>query len=115
MKIELWTDGACRGNGFNATKSGIGGVILIPDHEPFYFKERLGFAPNTNNKSEIYAVIKGLTLLEEQYPYTHENFGDELIIYSDSAYLIDGITSWINGWRINNWMNSKKEPVKNQE
>ena len=114
-KIELWTDGACRGNGFNATKSGIGGVILIPDHEPFYFKERLSFAPNTNNKSEIYAVIKGLTLLEEQYPYTHENFGDELIIYSDSAYLINGITSWINGWRINNWMNSKKEPVKNQE
>ena len=78
MKIELYTDGACRGNGTTSNPiSGIGGVILIPDHEPFYFKERLGFAPNTNNKSEIYAVIKGLTLLEEQNPYTHENFGDE--------------------------------------
>ena len=63
-----------------------------------------------------YVTGSQLMRLGEYYARAiHENFGDELIIYSDSAYLINGITSWINSWRINNWMNSKKEPVKNQE
>lgn len=118
MHIELYVDGACRGNGQVAdAPSGIGVVLLIPDKQPIYLKEKLNFNPNTNNKAEIFAVIRGLELLFEYYsPFDKSEFvKDKLTIYSDSAYMINGITNWINGWRANNWMNLKKEPVKNKE
>lgn len=118
MHIELYVDGACRGNGQVAdAPSGIGVVLLIPDKQPVYLKEKLNFNPNTNNKAEIFAVIRGLELLFKYYsPFDKSEFvKDKLTIYSDSAYIINGITNWINGWRTNNWMNSKKEPVKNKE
>lgn len=118
MHIELYVDGACRGNGqVTDAPSGIGVVLLIPDKQPIYLKEKLNFNPNTNNKAEIFAVIRGLELLFEHYsPFDKNEFvKDKLTIYSDSAYMINGITNWINGWRANNWTNSKKEPVKNKE
>lgn len=118
MDIEIYTDGACRGNGqtINAP-SGIGVVLLIPDEKPIFYKEKLKFKQNTNNKAEIYAVIRGLELLFKNYsPFSKPEFAkDKLTIYSDSAYLINGITNWINSWRANGWINSKKEPVKNRE
>ena len=76
MKIELYTDGACRGNGqiINAL-SGIGVVLLIPNKEPMFYKEKLKFEPNTNNKAEIYAVIRGLELLFKNYnPFDSNDF-----------------------------------------
>ena len=118
MHIKLYTDGACRGNGQVAdAPSGIGAVLLIPEKQPIYLKEKLNFKPNTNNKAEIFAVIRGLELLFEYYsPFDKNEFvKDKLTIYSDSAYMINGITNWINDWRENNWMNSKKELVKNKE
>lgn len=118
MHIELYVDGACRGNGQVAdAPSGIGVVLLIPEKQPIYLKEKLNFNPNTNNKAEIFAVIRGLELLFEYYsPFDKSEFvKDKLTIYSDSAYMMNGITNWINGWRANNWMNSKKELVKNKE
>lgn len=118
MHIELYVDGACRGNGQVAdAPSGIGVVLLIPDKQPIYLKEKLNFNPNTNNKAEIFAVIRGLELLFKYYsPFDKSEFvKDKLTIYSDSVYIVNGITNWINGWRANNWMNSKKEPVKNKE
>ena len=118
MHIELYVDGACRGNGQVAdAPSGIGVVLLIPEKQPIYLKEKLNFNPNTNNKAEIFAVIRGLELLFEYYsPFDKNEFvKDKLTIYSDSAYTINGITNWINSWRANNWMNSKKELVKNKE
>lgn len=116
MKIELYTDGGCRGNGIETNPvSGIGIVLLIEDKEPIYAYEKLSFEPNTNNKAEIYAIIKGLFLLENNYTLNDNFVKDKLTIYSDSAYTINGITNWINGWRANGWINSKKEPVKNKE
>lgn len=116
MKIELYTDGGCRGNGVETNPvGGIGIVLLIEDKEPIYAYEKLKFEPNTNNKAEIYAIIKGLFLLENNYTLNNNFVKDKLTIYSDSAYTINGITNWINGWRANGWINSKKEPVKNKE
>lgn len=117
MKIELYTDGACRGNGQDSeAPGGIGAVLLIEGEQPIYFKERTYFKPNTNNKAEIYAVIEGLALLfRQKIPFTESFTKDKLTIYSDSAYMINGITNWIIGWRANDWVNSKKEPVKNRE
>lgn len=117
MEIELWTDGACRGNGTTTdAQSGIGVVLILPNKEPVKYYEKLNFSPNTNNKAEIFAIIQGLNLLYENYKITENEFVKPLLkIYSDSAYTINGITNWINGWRANGWINSKKEPVKNKE
>lgn len=117
MEIELWTDGACRGNGtMNHAKSGIGIVLILPNKEPIKYYEKLNFNPNTNNKAEIFAITQGLNLLYENYKVTENEFVKPILkIYSDSAYTINGITNWINSWRANGWINSKKEPVKNKE
>ena len=114
--IELYTDGGCRGNGtMRNPKSGIGIVLLLPNQEPIKYFEKLEFNPNTNNKAEIFALIQGLNLLYENYKVVKGFAQPQLKIYSDSAYAINGITDWINGWRANGWVNSKKEPVKNKE
>ena len=122
MKLELYTDGGCRGNGQNSNApAGIGCVLLIPDEEPIYFKQTLKFSPNTNNKAEIYAITRGIDLIFKYYKSAQDlenskNFvKDELIIYSDSNYTIQGISNWIDGWRANGWMTASKTPVKNQE
>lgn len=113
--IEIYTDGACRGNGTtNNPKSGIG-VVLLTGGDPIKHMEKLEFNPNTNNKAEIYAIIQGLNLLYENYKVKKEFAQPQLKIYSDSAYTINGITNWIYGWKRNGWINSKKELVKNRE
>lgn len=116
MKIELYTDGACRGNGTASNPiAGIGCVLIINGQSPIFLKEKVRFNPNTNNKSEIYAIIRGLDLLHNNCIFSDGFVKDELIIYSDSAYTINGITSWIDGWRANGWMTASKTPVKNQD
>lgn len=122
MEIELYTDGGCRGNGrLGKIPAGIGVVLLIPNKEPDFLYEKLNFNPNTNNKAEIYAMIRGLDLMVEKLGKSalenlRKNFvKDKIKIYSDSNYVIQGLTSWINSWRANNWFNSKNEPVKNKE
>ena len=117
MDIRIYTDGACRGNGtVDNPIAGLGIVLLIPDKQPIFHCERLTFNPNTNNKAEIYAVIRSFKLLADYYDWNNKNeFKDNITIYSDSAYTINGITKWIDGWRANDWKNSKKEPVKNQD
>lgn len=116
MRIELYTDGGCKGNGTNANApAGIGCVLLIPEKEPIYLKQKLHFEPNTNNKAEVYAIIQGLNLLHKNFKFGYDFVPDELTIYSDSAYTINGITNWIEGWRANGWMTASKTPVKNKE
>lgn len=114
MKIELYTDGGCRGNGTRENPlAAIGIVLLIEDNKPIYFYEKLGFNPNTNNIAEICAIIRGIDLIKENVNFKDENQKSDLTIYSDSAYTINGITNWINGWRANGWITSSKTPVKN--
>jgi len=116
MKIELYTDGACRGNGTSTNPiSGIGCVLIVEGKAPIFLKEKLNFDPNTNNKAEIYAIIRGLDLIYKNVPLDYAFVKNDLIIYSDSAYTINGITNWINGWRANGWVTASKTPVKNKE
>ena len=94
MRIELYTDGACRGNGTTSNPiSGIGCVLLIPGQEPICLKQKLDFEPNTNNKAEIYAIIQGINLIYKNFKFGFDFVPDELIIYSDSAYTINVITN----------------------
>ena len=70
-------------------------------------KEFFGGEPDTtNNRMELMAAIQGLESLNRQIPVT---------IYTDSKYVLDGITKWIKGWKINGWRTAAKKPVKNDD
>ncbi|HWU84116.1 MAG TPA: ribonuclease HI [Rhodocyclaceae bacterium] len=97
-KIELYTDGACSGN---PGPGGWGAVLRMGAHE----KELFGGEPQTtNNRMEMIAVIEALRALTR--PVQAE-------VYTDSQYVMKGITEWIHGWKARGWKTAAKEPVKN--
>ena len=98
-KIVIYTDGACRGN----PGPGGGGAIIIENNietELYGKKEN-----TTNNIMEMTAAIKALEFFKIK---------KNIILYTDSNYLKLGITNWIFSWKKNNWINSKREEVKNK-
>ena len=98
-KIVIYTDGACRGN----PGPGGWGVIIIEDNIE---TELCGKEDKTtNNIMEMTAAIKALEFF---------SIKKNIILFTDSNYLKLGITSWVYGWKKNNWMSSKKEKVKNK-
>ncbi|MFI4854403.1 MAG: ribonuclease HI [Phycisphaerales bacterium JB065] len=100
--VELFTDGACSGN------PGPGGWAFLLKHAASGSqKEGSGGDPaTTNNRMELQAVIEGLKAL------TRPSIVD---LYSDSKYVLDGLESWIKGWKRNGWKTKAKQPVKNAE
>jgi ribonuclease HI len=98
--VVVYTDGACSGN----PGPGGWGVIILQDSIE---KELCGGEPDTtNNRMEMISAIRALEELND--PHNVE-------LYTDSQYLINGITKWINGWEKNNWTTSDKKVVKNKE
>ena len=98
--IIIYTDGACSGN---PGKGGWGAVLLYKDHR----KEISGGNKDTtNNRMELTAVIESLKNVKKSIP---------LKIYTDSKYVMDGITKWINSWKKNGWRTADKKPVKNSD
>ena len=99
-KVYLTTDGACLGN------PGRGGWACILRYDG-HKKELWGSEPHTtNNRMELRAAIEGLSALKE---------GCEVEVVTDSEYLKNGITSWIQGWKRKGWMTASKKPVVNQD
>jgi ribonuclease HI len=99
-KVQLITDGACLGN------PGPGGWACILRYGP-HKRELYGYSPHTtNNRMEITAAIEGLRALKE--PCAVE-------IVTDSEYVKNGITKWIDGWKRRNWLTSGREPVLNRD
>lgn len=99
-KVIIYTDGACSGN---PGKGGWGAVLKYGE----ITKQISGYSDlTTNNKMELQAVIEALKLLKKRC---------DVEIFTDSVYVKDGITKWINSWKKNNWKTSKKEQVKNKE
>lgn len=99
-KVEIFTDGACSGN---PGPGGWGAVLRYKNVE----KELSGYCPHTtNNQMELTAVIEALRGIKEDC---------QVCIYTDSMYLKDGITKWIQKWKKNGWRTSGREPVKNRE
>ncbi len=98
-QVDIFTDGACSGN---PGPGGYGTVLVFGKAE----KElSAGFFSTTNNRMELTAAIVGLQALKEPCAVT---------LYSDSKYLIDGITlGWVEKWRKNGWMRNRKEPAAN--
>jgi len=100
QKVEIFTDGACKGN---PGPGGWGALLRKGRTE----KELSGGAPaTTNNRMEMTAVIRALQALKQPC---------EVALYSDSKYVIDGITKWIFGWQQRGWKNAAKQPVANED
>ena len=100
-KVQIFTDGACSGN---PGQGGWGAILIFNGKE----RELSGYHPDTtNNKMELQAAIEALQCLKEPC---------EIELSSDSAYLINSfIKGWIDKWKMNGWINSSKEEVKNIE
>ena len=98
--IKIYTDGSCLKNPGNG---GWAAIININDK----IKKISGSVKETtNNKMELMAPIKALQEIKEPQP---------IEVYTDSQYVKLGITDWVHKWIKNNWLTSKKEPVKNKE
>ena len=98
--IKIYTDGSCLNN------PGNGGWAAIINFNNEVKKISGSVKGTTNNKMELMAPIKALQTIEEKQP---------IEIYTDSQYVRLGITDWVHKWLKNNWLTSKKEPVKNKE
>jgi len=99
-KIELFSDGACKGN------PGPGGWGVLLRHEGKEKSLYGGEAQTTNNRMELLAAIEGLGALKETC---------EVVLTTDSQYVRKGITEWITNWKRNNWRNAAKKPVANKD
>lgn len=98
--VEIFTDGACSGN---PGKGGWGAILRFKDK----VKELSGFEPETtNNRMELTAVIKALEIIK---------FPCNIIISTDSQYVAKGITEWLPKWKLKDWRNANKKPVKNAD
>ena len=98
--VEIYTDGACSGN---PGPGGWGALLRYNGHE----KELCGGEEETtNNRMEMMAVIKALEAL---------NKSSKVNIYTDSKYVMDGITKWMEGWKDRGWKTAAKKPVKNKD
>ena len=86
-KVKIYTDGACPGNHLKENKGGYGAVIMKQGEEPL--KISGGYQNTTNNRMELKAAIEALKRVPISYPVT---------VYSDSQYVITGITVWIHNW-----------------
>ena len=105
VELIAHTDGACSGN----PGPGGWGVLLEARQDGVVVKERAlsgGEAETTNNRMELMAAIQALEVLERPAAIT---------IVTDSAYVKNGVTGWIHGWKKNGWKTAAKKPVKNAE
>lgn len=99
-KIELFTDGACRGN----PGPGGWGALLRTEGQEKHLKGAV--RDTTNNRMELTAAIEGLAALTK--PCTVE-------LTTDSKYVKNGINLWMQNWKKNGWRTASKKPVKNQD
>lgn len=98
--VELYADGACSGN---PGPGGYGVILRYGDKS----LELSGFAPHTtNNRMELTGVIEGLRRLKKPY---------RVKVFTDSSYVVKGMTEWVKGWIRKKWMNSQKKPVMNRD
>ena len=101
MKYIIYTDGACSGN---PGPGGWGAIILSEEKNETNIsgKEK----STTNNRMELMAPIMALRKIKK---------ASKIIIYTDSIYLKNGITTWIKNWEKNGWKSANKKPVKNKD
>lgn len=97
-KIEIYTDGACKGN---PGVGGWGALLVAGAKEKELFG---GEKESTNNRMELMAVIQALDALKRPC---------QIKLHTDSQYVLKGITEWIQGWKAKGWKTASRAPVKN--
>ncbi len=104
-KLYAFTDGACSGNpgpgGWGALLQAVEGESVLKEREL-----KGGEPATTNNRMELMAAIAALEALGRASAIT---------VVTDSAYVKNGVTGWIHGWKRNGWKTASKKPVKNAE
>jgi ribonuclease HI len=104
MKIELYCDGACLGN---PGPGGWGFLLRVRLDSGIQEKEASGAEPNTtNNRMELMAAIRGLETLTRPC---------QVLLQSDSQYVVKGIQSWLKDWKRRNWKKADGKPVLNAD
>ena len=98
IKVDIFTDGACRGN---PGPGGWAALLRYGDTEKMFSGAQ---EQTTNNRMELMAAIEGLEQLKKPM---------DVVLTTDSQYVKDGITKWIDGWKKKGWITSQKKPVKN--
>ena len=98
--VKIFTDGACSGN------PGPGGWGAVMRWKGLEKELSGGERETTNNRMEMMAAIRALETLNRPV---------EIDIYTDSTYLRDGITKWLEGWKANGWKTAARKPVKNKD
>ena len=99
-QLDIYTDGACRGN---PGPGGWGAVLIYGDTRKEIFG---GENDTTNNRMELRAAIESLRALKR---------ASTLTLFTDSQYVRQGITQWIEGWKKRDWKTAAKKPVKNAD
>jgi len=99
-QVEIWTDGACKGN------PGIGGWGVLMKFGQVEKTLHGGEMLTTNNRMEMMAVIEALTALKRPC---------QVKLNIDSQYVMKGMTEWIHGWKLKGWRTADKKPVKNAD
>jgi ribonuclease HI len=99
-KIDIYTDGACRGN---PGPGGWGALLIYKDADKAIYG---GETDTTNNRMEMTAIIEALKIVKMDCNIT---------LYTDSKYVMDGITKWLSNWKKKGWITSNKKPVKNKD
>ena len=103
--LFAYTDGACSGN----PGPGGWGVLLVAKNKDTIIKKREifgGLQDTTNNQMELLAAISALEALDRP---------SRVKIITDSSYVKNGVTQWLENWKNNNWKTASKKPVKNAE
>ena len=99
-RVDIFTDGACKGN---PGPGGWAALLRMGPHEKIITGSE---SHTTNNRMEMTAVIRGLKALIEPC---------EVVLHSDSRYVIDGMTKWVAGWQKKGWISASKKPVRNED
>lgn len=107
-KVQIYTDGSSLGN---PGPGGWGAVFLFLDSDDGYVTEHGGNETRTtNNRMELTAVIFSLHHIRDEFPSV-----TEVSIWTDSQYVISGITKWVHGWEKRNWITAGNTPVLNKD
>jgi len=96
--VTLYTDGACSGN------PGAGGWACVLEYQGVQKQLSGGASETTNNQMELTAAIQGLSALKEPCAVD---------LYTDSKYVLEGATKWLEGWSARGWKRADKKPVSN--
>ncbi len=99
-RVEIWTDGACSGN---PGPGGWAALLMWHDRERILTGHE---ALTTNNRMELSAVIAALSALKGPVP---------VVLYTDSRYVRDGVTRWLEDWKRRGWRTASGGTVRNQD